>query len=47
VINTGDSPLRLYTIYAPPEHKDGIVQSTREEAEERHHAEDWDGKTTE
>jgi mannose-6-phosphate isomerase-like protein (cupin superfamily) len=47
VINTGDRPLRLYTIYAPPEHKDGIVQSTREEAEARHHAEEWDGKTTE
>ena len=47
VRNTGDSPLRLYTIYAPPEHKDGIVHRTREEAEERHHAEEWDGATTE
>lgn len=47
VRNTGSEPLRLYTIYAPPEHKDGTVQSTKEEAEERHHAEEWDGKTTE
>ncbi len=47
VRNTGAQPLRLYTIYAPPEHRDGIVQSTKEEAEARHPAEEWDGKTTE
>jgi len=47
VRNTGDEPLRFYTIYGPPEHKDGIVHSTKEEAEERHEAEEWDGKTTE
>ena len=47
VINTGNEPLRLYTIYGPPEHKDGIVQSTRQQAEARHHDEQWDGKTTE
>ena len=29
------------------EHKDGIVQSTKEEADKRHHDEEWDGKTTE
>src|SRR5215217_8745470 len=28
VRNTGSQPLRLYTIYAPPEHKDGVIQST-------------------
>ena len=33
VRNTGDGPLKLYTLYGPPEHKDGIVQSTKEEAE--------------
>jgi len=47
VINDGDRPLRLYTIYGPPEHKDGIVQSTKADAEARHQAEEWDGKTTE
>ena len=47
VRNTGSAPLRLYTIYAPPEHKDGIVQATKEEAEARHHDEEWDGNTTE
>ena len=47
VRNTGDTPLRLYTIYGPPEHLDGIVQSTKAEAERRHPHERWDGKATE
>ena len=47
VINDSGAPLRLYTIYGPPEHKDGIVHRTKEEAEERHHSEEWDGRTTE
>ena len=47
VRNTGDAPLKLYTLYGPPEHKDGIVQSTKEKADARHHDEEWDGATTE
>jgi mannose-6-phosphate isomerase-like protein (cupin superfamily) len=47
VRNTGSQPLRLYTIYGPPEHKDGIVQATKADADRRHHDEEWDGKTTE
>lgn len=47
VRNIGSRPLRLYTIYAPPEHKDAIVQSTKTEADARHHSEEWDGETTE
>lgn len=47
VRNTGDAPLKLYTIYGPPEHKDKIVQRTKEEAEARHAHEEWDGATTE
>jgi mannose-6-phosphate isomerase-like protein (cupin superfamily) len=47
VRNTGSEPLRFYTIYGPPEHKDGIVQATKAEAEARHHDEEWDGGTTE
>ena len=47
VRNTGDRPLRFYTLYGPPEHRDGVVQSTKEEADRRHHDEEWDGKTTE
>ena len=47
VRNIGSQPLRFYTIYGPPEHRDGIVQATKAEAEARHHAEEWDGGTTE
>lgn len=45
VINTGDEPLKFYTIYGPAHHKEGIVHATREEAEA--HDEDFDGVTTE
>ena len=45
VRNTGSGPLRLYTIYGPPEHLDGLVKATKAEAEAAH--EEWDGKTTE
>lgn len=47
VRNIGSRPLRLYTIYAPPEHKDGVVQATKAEAEARHAHEEWDGKASE
>lgn len=33
VINTHEEPLKLFTIYAPPAHKDGFVAATKEEAE--------------
>ena len=29
----GNAGLKLYTIYAPPNHKDGIVQKTKEDAQ--------------
>jgi mannose-6-phosphate isomerase-like protein (cupin superfamily) len=45
VINTGDKSLKLYTLYAPPEHKDGTVHHTKAEAEESE--EHFDGVTTE
>jgi mannose-6-phosphate isomerase-like protein (cupin superfamily) len=32
-VNTGSGPLRLYTIYAPPEHAPGTVFKTKAEAE--------------
>ena len=47
VINDSSEPLRLYTIYGPPEHKDGVVQATKDDADRRHHDEEWDGETTE
>jgi mannose-6-phosphate isomerase-like protein (cupin superfamily) len=30
--NTGDKPLKLYTLYAPPQHADGTIQATKAEA---------------
>jgi mannose-6-phosphate isomerase-like protein (cupin superfamily) len=32
-INTGNEDLKLFTVYAPAEHKDGVVHHTKEEAE--------------
>lgn len=34
IVNQGEEPLRLYTIYSPPNHPDGTVHETREEAME-------------
>ena len=45
VVNTGEKPLKLYTIYGPPEHSDGVVRATKAEAEASE--EHFDGKTTE
>ena len=45
VINTGKAPLKLYTLYAPPNHRDGVVHHTRADAEaDKEH---FDGKTSE
>jgi mannose-6-phosphate isomerase-like protein (cupin superfamily) len=32
-VNTGPNPLVLYTVYAPPEHADGAVHATKQEAD--------------
>jgi mannose-6-phosphate isomerase-like protein (cupin superfamily) len=46
VINTSETEeLKLYTLYAPPHHKDGIIRETKEEAEKNF--EEFDGTTTE
>jgi mannose-6-phosphate isomerase-like protein (cupin superfamily) len=45
VIASGDEPLKLYTIYGPPEHIDGTVHKSKAEADSAH--EHFDGKTTE
>ena len=45
VRNTGKEPLKLYTIYAPPEHADGTVHRSRADAERSD--EHFDGRTTE
>ena len=45
VINTGDKSLKLYTLYGPPDHKDGVVHKTKADAEASE--EHFDGTTTE
>lgn len=43
VINTSeDVMLKLYSIYSPPEHRDGTVHATKEDEQEEH----FDGKTS-
>lgn len=42
IINTGTATeLKMYTIYAPPHHKDGIIRATKEEAEKNGIEFDW------
>lgn len=36
VINTGSEPIKLYSIYAPPEHPHGTIHKTKEDAEMDH-----------
>jgi mannose-6-phosphate isomerase-like protein (cupin superfamily) len=45
IINTGSKSLKLYTVYAPPNHRDGVVHHTRADAEAD--TEHFDGKTSE
>ncbi len=45
IVNTGTVPMKLYTIYSPPNHWDGVVHCTRADAEAD--TEHFDGKTTE
>ena len=45
IINTGQSSLKLYTLYAPPNHQDCVIHHTRQDAiNDNAH---FDGKTTE
>ena len=45
IINTGSVPMKLYTLYSPPNHRDGVVHHTRADAVADN--ERFDGKTTE
>ena len=45
IINTGSGPMKLYTLYSPPNHRDGVVHHTPADAEADD--EHFDGKTTE
>lgn len=42
IINTGSVDMKLYSLYSPPEHKDGIVEKNKEDEIEEH----FDGVTT-
>ena len=37
IVNTGEEPLKLYSIYAPPEHAHGTVHATKADAEAAEH----------
>lgn len=45
IINTGSEPLKLYTLYAPPHHRDGVTHERRADAEGDN--EHFNGQTTE
>ncbi len=45
IINGPSGPMKLYTLYAPPNHRDGVVHATKADAEADQ--EHFDGKTTE
>jgi mannose-6-phosphate isomerase-like protein (cupin superfamily) len=41
-VNRTREDVKLYSLYSPPEHKDGIVQGTKSDEREEH----WDGIVT-
>ena len=45
IVNTGSKSLKLYTLYAPPQHQDGVVRATKADAAATE--EHFDGKATE
>jgi mannose-6-phosphate isomerase-like protein (cupin superfamily) len=45
IVNTGTADLKLYTLYSPPNHRDGVRHQTRADAESD--TEHFDGVTTE
>jgi mannose-6-phosphate isomerase-like protein (cupin superfamily) len=45
IVNTGEALLTLYTLYGPPEHRDGVVRATKAEADASE--EHFDGTTSE
>jgi len=47
IINTSDISMKLYTVYSPAEHKDGVIRKTKAEAEAMENEEHFDGVTTE
>ena len=46
IINTSDEEMKLYTLYMPPHHRDGVIHAAKAEAE-ADTTDEFDGKTTE
>lgn len=42
VMNTGSEPMKLYSVYSPPEHKHGTIHPNKSDESEEH----FDGKTS-
>ncbi len=47
VVNSGDRPLKLYTLYGPPEHRHGVVHRDKADAARDHDNDHFDGRTSE
>ncbi len=45
IMNTGNNSMKLYTLYMPPHHQDGVIHKTKAEGEAD--SEHFDGTTTE
>jgi mannose-6-phosphate isomerase-like protein (cupin superfamily) len=45
IINSGPTRMKLYTLYMPPHHRDGVIHATKADAQADH--EHFDGKTSE
>lgn len=44
--SSSEKPLKLHTLYSPPNHRDGVIHRTKAEAD-ADHEDSFDGKTTE
>lgn len=47
IVNTGETALKLYTVYAPPNHIDGTIHKTKADAVADEEHDHFDGKATE
>ncbi len=47
IINTGNIPMKLYTVYSPPNHIDGVIHKTKADAEGDEEHDHFDGKISE
>ena len=47
IINTGKTPMKLYTVYSPPNHIDGTIHKNKTDAVADEEHDHFDGKTTE